>query len=157
MTAYFGEQFYTAKGYLYSLQHTGRPSDEPAHTTLDLIFKLNNELSIAEKTLIAAVMMLNEYAPDRTPADLLIEIARRSGIAYSGSQVNLNDIHTRSLGLSLRVENALIRAGFLTLADVVYAIQSGEVWAIRNFGKISLDELLEKLQSRGITCEVGSY
>ncbi len=59
------------------------------------------------------------------------------------------------LKLSMRAYNCLKRAGITRVGEVLAKLAKGpnEILAIRNFGQKSLDELLEKLQERGLLPE----
>ena len=56
------------------------------------------------------------------------------------------------LNLSMRAYNCLKRAGITKVGEVLAKLAKGqnEILAIRNFGQKSLDELLERLQERGL-------
>lgn len=62
------------------------------------------------------------------------------------------------LNLSMRAYNCLKRAGITRVGEVLAKLAKGqnEILAIRNFGQKSLDELLEKLQERGLLGPSGS-
>jgi len=55
------------------------------------------------------------------------------------------------LGLSVRVFNALRRAGITKVGEILERLAEGEgaLLSIRNFGRKSLDELYERLQLHG--------
>lgn len=55
------------------------------------------------------------------------------------------------LELSMRAYNCLKRAGIVTVGEVLAKLANGteEILAIRNFGQKSLEELLERLESKG--------
>lgn len=58
----------------------------------------------------------------------------------------------KELGFSAQTENALRRAGYLTVADLKIAVdQSPEsLLGIRNFGQRRFDEVLSVLRARGV-------
>ena len=59
------------------------------------------------------------------------------------------------LELSVRVFNALKRAGISTVGDVLELLNKGEnaVMSIRNFGEKSLEELKQKMREKGFLPE----
>ncbi len=61
------------------------------------------------------------------------------------------DTPIEELELSVRAYNCLKRAGITKVGEVLERLKKGteEILAIRNFGQKSLDELLEKLQTKG--------
>lgn len=61
------------------------------------------------------------------------------------------------LELSVRVYNALKRAGISTVGDLLQVMErnSGNLTSLRNFGEKSMSELREKLRSRGLLPEEG--
>ena len=64
---------------------------------------------------------------------------------------HIADIPIDELGLSVRAFNSLKRAGMTTVGDVLARLQEGEdaMLNIRNFGRKSLDELIERLAEQG--------
>jgi DNA-directed RNA polymerase subunit alpha len=56
------------------------------------------------------------------------------------------------LGLSVRAFNCLKRAGITEVGEIIERLQRGrdEMLAIRNFGEKSLEELLERLEEKGL-------
>ncbi len=61
----------------------------------------------------------------------------------------MDDILIEELELGVRSYNCLKRAGIQTVGDLV-AKSEGELNAIPNFGKKSIDEVIETLESRGL-------
>ena len=61
----------------------------------------------------------------------------------------MNDILIEELELGVRSYNCLKRAGIQTVGDLV-SKSEGELNAIPNFGKKSIDEVIETLHSRGL-------
>ncbi|MGQ9490151.1 MAG: DNA-directed RNA polymerase subunit alpha [Anaerolineae bacterium] len=61
------------------------------------------------------------------------------------------DIPVEELDLSVRAYNCLKRAGITKVGEVLERLDKGEeeILAIRNFGRKSLDELIERLQAKG--------
>jgi DNA-directed RNA polymerase subunit alpha len=69
----------------------------------------------------------------------------------TGHQAALYEKPIEELDLSVRVFNSLKRTGVTTIGDVLDMLDRGPdaMLAIRNFGEKSLDELTEKLQTKG--------
>ena len=61
----------------------------------------------------------------------------------------MDDILIEELELGVRSYNCLKRAGIQTVGDLV-AKTEGELNAIPNFGKKSIDEVIETLEARGL-------
>ena len=66
----------------------------------------------------------------------------------------MDDILIEELELGVRSYNCLKRAGIQTVGDLV-SRSEGELNAIPNFGKKSIDEVIETLQARGLTLRDG--
>lgn len=66
------------------------------------------------------------------------------------------EIPIEELELSVRAYNCLKRAGISAVGQVLekLAVDEGEILTIRNFGQKSLDELKEKLESKGFLTEI---
>ena len=62
----------------------------------------------------------------------------------------MDDILIEELELGVRSDNCLKRAGIQTVGDLV-SKSEGELNAIPNFGKKSIDEVIETLHARGLT------
>ena len=73
--------------------------------------------------------------------------ARRRGRAPGGGP--MDDILIEELELGVRSYNCLKRAGIQTVGDLV-SKSEGELNAIPNFGKKSIDEVIETLEQRGL-------
>ena len=61
----------------------------------------------------------------------------------------MDDILIEELELGVRSYNCLKRAGIQTVGDLVSKTE-GELNAIPNFGKKSIDEVIETLHARGL-------
>jgi DNA-directed RNA polymerase subunit alpha len=61
----------------------------------------------------------------------------------------MDDILIEELELGVRSYNCLKRAGIQTVGDLV-SKSEGELNAIPNFGKKSIDEVIETLHARGL-------
>ena len=66
----------------------------------------------------------------------------------------MDDILIEELELGVRSYNCLKRAGIQTVGDLV-AKTEGELNAIPNFGKKSIDEVIETLHARGLSLRDG--
>jgi DNA-directed RNA polymerase subunit alpha len=66
----------------------------------------------------------------------------------------MDDILIEELELGVRSYNCLKRAGIQTVGDLV-AKSEGELNAIPNFGKKSIDEVIETLHARGLALREG--
>ena len=71
------------------------------------------------------------------------------GGAPSTSGGPMHDILIEELELGVRSYNCLKRAGIQTVGDLV-SKSEGELNAIPNFGKKSIDEVIETLHARGL-------
>jgi DNA-directed RNA polymerase subunit alpha len=105
-----------------------------------------------------------------TDADRLIEIREGAGIgpldagllggepARAGAATRapnaMDDILIEELELGVRSYNCLKRAGIQTVGDLVAKTES-ELNAIPNFGKKSIDEVIETLHARGLSLRDG--
>jgi DNA-directed RNA polymerase subunit alpha len=81
-----------------------------------------------------------------------------AGLAGAGAGANgaagaagpMHDILIEELELGVRSYNCLKRAGIQTVGDLI-SKSEGELNAIPNFGKKSIDEVIETLQARGLS------
>jgi DNA-directed RNA polymerase subunit alpha len=71
--------------------------------------------------------------------------------AESAIPAEISEEPIEELNLSVRAYNCLKRAGITRVGEVLVRLQRGEdeLLVIRNFGRKSLDELVEKLEERG--------
>lgn len=72
-----------------------------------------------------------------------------AGAAAAASGGPMHDILIEELELGVRSYNCLKRAGIQTVGDLV-SKSEGELNAIPNFGKKSIDEVIETLEARGL-------
>ena len=63
----------------------------------------------------------------------------RNGLTYSDAFLDLK--------LSVRSFNCLARSGFLTVADVIKAIRDGSIIKVRNLGRKSLEEVINRVMA----------
>jgi DNA-directed RNA polymerase subunit alpha len=75
--------------------------------------------------------------------------AAAGGVAAAGGAGPMHDILIEELELGVRSYNCLKRAGIQTVGDLI-SKSEGELNAIPNFGKKSIDEVIETLHSRGL-------
>ena len=78
--------------------------------------------------------------------------ASASALAAAGGRPGggpMDDILIEELELGVRSYNCLKRAGIQTVGDLV-SKSEGELAAIPNFGKKSIDEVIETLNQRGL-------
>lgn len=61
----------------------------------------------------------------------------KNGLTYSDAFLDMN--------LSVRSFNCLARSGFLTVDDVIKAVRDGSIIRIRNLGKKSIDEIIDRV------------
>jgi DNA-directed RNA polymerase subunit alpha len=76
------------------------------------------------------------------------------GIRQQRTASPMDDILIEELELGVRSYNCLKRAGIQTVGDLV-AKTEGELNAIPNFGKKSIDEVIETLHARGLALRQG--
>jgi DNA-directed RNA polymerase subunit alpha len=97
-----------------------------------------------------------------TDADRVVELREAGAPVLEPGQVGapggaparqpsaMDDILIEELELGVRSYNCLKRAGIQTVGDLVSKTE-GELAAIPNFGKKSIDEVIETLHARGLT------
>ena len=71
------------------------------------------------------------------------------GAAAPAAGGPMHDILIEELELGVRSYNCLKRAGIQTVGDLI-SKSEGELNAIPNFGKKSIDEVIETLHARGL-------
>lgn len=100
----------------------------------------------------SARLLLKHFAPiaEYGEAEPDEEEAAPAAAPTPADQMPIEDLQ-----LSMRAFNCLKRAGITRVGEVLAKLAKGqnEILAIRNFGQKSLDELLEKLQERGLLPE----
>lgn len=86
-----------------------------------------------------------------------VELEEEAGVAAVPAGTPADQMPIEELNLSMRAYNCLKRAGITRVGEVLAKLSRGhnEILAIRNFGQKSLDELLERLQERGLLTESG--
>jgi DNA-directed RNA polymerase subunit alpha len=101
----------------------------------------------------AARLLVKHFAPLADFGQEVIEEQGVPGVVAAGTSADQMPIE--DLNLSMRAYNCLKRAGITKVGEVLVKLAKGqnEILAIRNFGQKSLDELLERLQERGLLTE----
>jgi len=95
------------------------------------------------------VVELREGAPGALEGGLPGVLGSGAGGGSSRPPNAMDDILIEELELGVRSYNCLKRAGIQTVGDLV-AKSEGELNAIPNFGKKSIDEVVETLGARGL-------
>jgi len=69
---------------------------------------------------------------------------------------NVQDTPIEDLELTVRAYNCLKRAGITQVGEILEKLRKGpdEILAIRNFGQKSLDELIDRLEEKGLLADV---
>ncbi len=82
--------------------------------------------------------------------------AAAAGGAVAGSRApdGMDEILIEELELGVRSYNCLKRAGIQTVGDLVQKSES-ELNAIPNFGRKSIEEVIETLEARGLSLRAG--
>lgn len=77
--------------------------------------------------------------------------AEQAAAETSGVPSRIYDVPIEDLELTVRAYNCLKRAGITRVGEVLERLEKGEeeILAIRNFGRKSLNELVEKLEAKG--------
>ncbi len=116
----------------------------------------------AQASLREAAEILISHLAIFTDADRIEELragpggALEPGVAAgvngggAGAQGPMHDILIEELELGVRSYNCLKRAGIQTVGDLI-SKSEGELNAIPNFGKKSIDEVIETLHARGLS------
>lgn len=72
-------------------------------------------------------------------------------------KIEADAVDIRGINWSVRTYNCLLRGGCETIADVVEKVRDGSIMMIRNFGRKSLEEVIDRLKEIGeITEEEGN-
>ena len=104
----------------------------------------------------------------RSAADILVQhltllagaktiVAEKQEESSEGIPSRIADAPIEELELTVRAYNCLKRAGITKIGEILKRMEKGEdeMLAIRNFGKKSLDELVERLDEKGYLDVVG--
>jgi DNA-directed RNA polymerase subunit alpha len=87
-------------------------------------------------------------------------MAEAEAIPEEGIPASINDAPIEDLDLSARAFNCLKRAGITRVGEILRKLEQGgedEILAIRNFGRKSLDELLDRLDTKGYLDLIGFH
>lgn len=99
-------------------------------------------LSSAGDTLCRLMLMIAELSPEPLGLDI-------AEVAVGGSRASDLERPIEDLGLSERARNCLKRAQFNTIGELLDQ-SVDELMTVPNFGQKSLDEVIEKLDERGL-------
>ncbi len=107
----------------------------------------------AEALSQAARLLAKHFAPMVEFGE--VEPEEQLGAVAAAAGTPADQMPIEELNLSMRAYNCLKRAGITRVGEVLAKLAKGqnEILAIRNFGQKSLDELLERLQERGLLPE----
>ncbi|HEX9115457.1 MAG TPA: DNA-directed RNA polymerase subunit alpha C-terminal domain-containing protein, partial [Anaerolineae bacterium] len=106
-------------------------------TTPEVALRESAKIIVRLVTLVAGA----EAAPvEQAPAE-----------SHGGVPSRIYDVPIEDLELTVRAYNCLKRAGITKVGEVLERLERGEeeILAIRNFGRKSLNELVEKLDNKG--------
>ncbi len=126
------------------------PTRVGGHTDFDrLVLEIWTDGAMhPEDALVESVRILVNLFSLIGGLDLSMEMQEE---ASSPIPEHIADIPIDDLGLSVRAFNSLKRSGLTTVGDVLLRLQEGEdaMLNIRNFGRKSLNELIERLAEQG--------
>jgi DNA-directed RNA polymerase subunit alpha len=107
------------------------------------------EILISQLAIFTDADRVIELREAGTPGPLEAGVSAGAGGAPARQPNALDDILIEELELGVRSYNCLKRAGIQTVGDLVTKTE-GELNAIPNFGKKSIDEVVETLHARGL-------
>ena len=117
--------------------------------TTDGSITAENAVAKAASIMISYLNYFQDIATDAKVNDTLAEFTNKDGEEPEApTEPDLNDIKIDVLDLSVRASNCLKRANIYTLGDLVERTED-DLSKIRNLGKKSVDEIIEKLQKEG--------
>ena len=117
--------------------------------TTDGSITAENAVAKAASIMISYLNYFQDIATDAKVNDTLAEFTNKDGEEPEvPEEPDLNDIKIDVLDLSVRASNCLKRANIYTLGDLVERTED-DLSKIRNLGKKSVDEIIEKLQKEG--------
>ena len=132
-----------------------RVGNEMDHDSLTLEVTTDGSISAENAVAKAASIMISylnyfqDIATDAKVNDTLAEFTNKDGEEPEApTEPDLNDIKIDVLDLSVRASNCLKRANIYTLGALVERTED-DLSKIRNLGKKSVDEIIEKLQKEG--------
>jgi DNA-directed RNA polymerase subunit alpha len=108
------------------------------------------EILISQLAIFTDADRVVELREAGAPGVLEPGVAAGAGAAPSRPANAMDDILIEELELGVRSYNCLKRAGIQTVGDLVSKTES-ELNAIPNFGKKSIDEVIETLHARGLS------
>ncbi len=115
-----------------------------------LVLEIWTDATIApEEALREAARLLVRHLVLIAGAD--VEPIEAAAAEAHGVPSRTYDVPVEDLELTVRAYNCLKRAGITKVGEVLERLQKGEeeILAIRNFGRKSLNELVEKLETKG--------
>jgi len=129
-----------------------RVGQESNHDRLVMEIWTDGTMRPAEALSQSARLLLKHFAPVGEYGEVLPE---EEAVVPPAAPTPADQMPIEELNLSMRAFNCLKRAGIKYVGEVLAKLSKGqnEILAIRNFGQKSLDELLEKLQERGLLPE----
>jgi DNA-directed RNA polymerase subunit alpha len=108
------------------------------------------EILISSLSIFTDADRIEELRAGPGGAALDAGVGAQAGIAGTGRPANaMDDILIEELELGVRSYNCLKRAGIQTVGELI-SKSEGELNAIPNFGKKSIDEVIETLAARGL-------
>jgi DNA-directed RNA polymerase subunit alpha len=108
------------------------------------------EILISQLAIFTDADRVVELREAGIPGPLEAGVGAGGGVGAPARQPNaLDDILIEELELGVRSYNCLKRAGIQTVGDLVSKTEA-ELNAIPNFGKKSIDEVVETLHARGL-------
>jgi len=113
----------------------------------------------AEALSTAAQILLRHLSPVAAFSEVQPEELEEEAEQLPGIPSKVYDTQIEVLELSVRAYNCLKRAGITKVGEVLEKLGQGqgkELLAIRNFGKKSFQELVEKLQQKGFVTDGGA-
>ena len=120
-----------------------------------LVLEIWTDATIApEEALREAAKLLVRHLVLIAGAD--VEPTESAAAESRGVPSRIYDVPVEDLELTVRAYNCLKRAGITKLGEVLERLQKGEdeILAIRNFGRKSLKELVEKLEAKGFLAAI---
>jgi len=116
-----------------------------------LVMEIWTDGSIAPEASLSASahILVDHFSRIAGLGQVVIEPAK--ALSDEGIPSRIADAPIEELDLSVRAYNCLKRAGIMKVGEILAMLEQGEdeIMSIRNFGRKSLDELLERLKVKG--------
>lgn len=91
---------------------------------------------------------------DKVETDEIIERYKKehpvTDLVNNGIKQTVRDFNINELELSVRSYNALARANYETMSDIIYGFKTDQIYTVRNLGRKSLEEIHGKLVAIGV-------